>query len=75
MEVQRNGAIIAALRCLQAMRVTQDEETIAALWRAAVKYGTKARRDALLGEIEKSARADHAQSTGGAVRGGHAREA
>jgi len=47
MEAHRpTQAMIAALRCWQAMRETQDEETRRSLWRAAVKYGRKAREDA-----------------------------
>lgn len=54
-----NGALIAARRCLQAMAECENVETRTALWRAAVKYGVKARRDALLLVMQQDARADH----------------
>lgn len=61
------AAMISALRCWQAMQVAEDEMTRAALYRAAVKYALKARRNAICAmicgrtDVGASAGATHAR--------------
>lgn len=54
MEDRQNDAMIAAQRCLAAVAECEDGATARSLLRCAVRYGLKARRDALLRQMQRA---------------------